>query len=381
MTGSPLSSFGLSTVEMDEIFEPASFVSAMLEFEGALALALADTGIAPPEEATAVAAACKEPVSVGLLDETWRTGTPVIALTAEIEDRLQTDHERRWVHHGATTQDVMDTAQMLLVRRGLEALESHLTPIATDLKELITTHRGQAQIGRTFLQHAQPTLFSHRAAGWLSSILGHIEPMRETRAGLPVQLGGPVGNLDSYGVKGNDVVAALAERLGLRAPDISWHTDRSAIWKVVWAVDRPVASIAKLAGDVALLAQSDIAELKVRAGGSSSMEHKRNPIDAIRALAAADICHGAAEMILGARPHELDRSVGAWQVEWVAIPLLFRSAGAALEAAGSLVSTMEIDGRAMSERLDPDQEEALGHLDPSQIERVLDSYERVMEGQ
>lgn len=109
------------------------------------------------------------------------------------------------------------------------------------------------------------------------------------------------------------------------------------------------------------------------------MSHKRNPIDAIRALAAADICHGAAEMTLGARPHELDRATGSWHVEWVAIPLLFRSASAALEAGESLVATMEVAAGAMSDRVAPHQVDELQQLDPRQIERVLDAYEEIVE--
>jgi 3-carboxy-cis,cis-muconate cycloisomerase len=167
---------------------------------------------------------------------------------------------------------------------------------------------------------------------------------------------------------------ALADHLELKAPRMPWHTDRTPVWEVVWAVDRPVASTSKMATDVAHLAQSDTAELTVRAGGSSSVPDKRNPIDAIRALAAADMCHGAAEMILGARPHELDRALGAWHVEWVALPLLFRSASAALEAAASMFETMKIDGAAMDSRVDNPP----GELDVRQVDGVLQSYEEII---
>lgn len=377
MSDPVLSTLGFSTPEMDEIFSATSFVSAMLEFEGALAEALSDAGIAPTAQTTAIAEVCKRPIAdaEAILGTTWEAGTPVIALVDEIKSRLEDEEVRAWVHHGATTQDVIDTAQILLARQGLKQLERSLVRIARRLKELIGDHTGQTQIGRTFLQHARPTTFPHRAASWLQSTLGHIDHMRGTRSQLLVQLGGPVGNLDTYGPKGTEVMEALADRLGLSTPEIPWQTDRTPVWQIVWAVDRPVASIAKMATDVALLAQSDTAELTVRAGGSSSVADKRNPIDAVRALAAADICHGAAEMILGARPHELDRALGSWHVEWVALPLLFRSASAALEAATSMFETMEIDGAAMDSRVGQPPDE----LDATQVDRVLDAYKRIVE--
>lgn len=382
MTSSPLTAYGFSTPAMDAIFSPEGVVEAMLSFEAALALALADAGVAPRDHAERVAAACQAPVTdpEGLLATTWTAGTPVIALVEELIGRLPADGDHEWVHYGATSQDVIDTAHMLCARNGLEELERSLTGVATHMKGLVERNREQAQIGRTFLQHARPTTFGMRAASWLDAALRHISGMRRARSQLMVQLGGPVGNLADYGPKGTEVAAALADRLGLQAPPLPWHTDRSPIWDLVWAVDRPVASVAKVARDIALLVQSDTAELTVRSGGSSSMSEKRNPIDTIRAAAAADICHGAAAMITGAGPHELDRAVGAWHVEWVALPLLFRSASAALESAESFLDTLEIDPEAMSGRADA-HTQGPDDLDPRLIDRVLSTFDEVVKPQ
>lgn len=375
-----MSVLGLSTPAMDEVFSPEALVAAMLEFEAALAGALADTGIAPRDRAEAVVVACSEPISnpAQVLGTTWESGSPVIALVELIEQRLDDEEDVRWVHFGATSQDVIDTAHMLLARRGLALLEVSLTTTASLIGAVIENHRHQPQIGRTFLQHAVPTTFSMRAASWLGSLLHHIIVMRSARSALAVQLGGPVGNLGSYGAQGLEVSAALANLLGLETPGLPWHTDRSRVWELVGAVERPVATIAKIATDVALLAQTDTGEVSIRSGGSSSMSHKRNPIDAIRALAAADIASGAAGMIVGARSHELDRGLGSWHVEWVALPLLFRSAAAAFEAAESIFETLEIDGAAMAARaVAGDGEDPA--FDTRLIDRVLDESKHVLE--
>lgn len=375
-----MSTIGLSTPAMDEVFSPESLVTAMLEFESALARALAETGIAPRERAEAVVAACSEPVSnpSQILGTTWESGSPVIALVELIEQRLDDEEDARWVHFGATSQDVIDTAHMLLARRGLTLLEDSIARTASLIRVAIESHRHQPQIGRTFLQHAIPTVFSMRAASWLDSLLHHLTAMRSARSALAVQLGGPVGNLGAYGARGLDVSAALADLLDLEAPGLPWHTDRSRVWELVGAVERPVASVAKIATDIALLAQTDTGEISARPGGSSSMPHKRNPIDAIRALAAADIAGGAARMIVGARPHELDRGLGSWHVEWVALPLLFRSAAAAFEAAEGIFETIEIDTAAMAARAVTAASDT-NELDTRLIDRVLDESKQVLE--
>jgi len=357
MTALPTFDPGFSTTAMSEVWTATSRANAILEFEAALALALGETGLAPADEAEAVAAACRQPLAdpEAVFASTWVEGTPLFAIVDEVKTRLGNEGQRRWVHYGATSQDALDTAQILQARQGLTLLESSLIRIAHSMRELVLAHREQPQIGRTFLQHARPTTFGMRVAMWLVPTLHHLHRMREVRSGLAVQLGGPVGTRADYGDVSEEVAAALGRKLGLASPPHAWHTDRSRILDVVKAIEGPVGWLAKVAMDIALLAQSDTAEVTVRSGGSSSMAGKRNPIDPIRALAAADACRGAAAMITHARPHELDRALGSWQVEWLAVPLVFQTAAAVCEAMEQTLATLEVDGERMASRVPPEQ--------------------------
>jgi 3-carboxy-cis,cis-muconate cycloisomerase len=382
MTEATASFPGFSTAEMDGVWAPASLVAAMMEFEAALALALADAGLAPIEEAEAVAAACRRPVEdpEAILVTTWETGTPLIALVDVVTARVEPGGARRWVHHGATSQDVIDTALMLNARAALVVLEDSLLRISRLLRALTEAHRVQPEMGRTFLQHARPTTFGRRAAGWLEPTLRHVQRIREARSQLAVQLGGPVGSLTDYGAAAHQVVKALGDRLELQAPTLPWHTDRSRIWALVEAVEGAVRTAAKIAMDLALLAQSDIGELRVRSGESSSMAGKLNPIDPIRALATAEACRGAAAMITRAKPHELDRGVGSWHVEWYALPILFQTASAVLEALGDSLETLEIDGDAMAAKLPAESAEGLQSATAIQIDAVIGLFDEVVGG-
>ena len=366
---------GFTTEEMAALFTPAHRVEAMLRFESALALALADTGLIPKGDAEMVADACRGSVTdpEALLASTWSEGTPMRSLLEEIRDRLG-EQQAKWVHHGTTTQDVIDTATMLQAREALDLLNSGLVSVASLMADLVRQHRDQPQIGRTFLQHARPTTFGMTVAGWLEPTLRHVEELMEAEAGLVVQLGGPVGNLGPYGDKGLDVIAALADRLELGSPALPWHSDRSRIAALASTLERCARTMARVGLDVALLASSDIAEVRVRAGGSSSMGEKRNPIDSMRAVAAAGLATAAAGMITGARLSELDRGIGGWHAEWVALPLAFQSTAATIEAMTSCLGSIEIDAETMSSRVGE-----ASPVDQRLIDRVLAEFERVAE--
>jgi 3-carboxy-cis,cis-muconate cycloisomerase len=216
-----------------------------------------------------------------------------------------------------------------------------------------------------------------RVATWLDATLEHIVTIRKARADLALQLGGPVGNRAELGDAADQVVAVAARHLDLIATPIAWHTDRTRVWRLVATVEESVRAMAKIALDIALLDQSDTSEVSVRGGGSSSMPEKRNPIDSIRALAAADATRGAAAMITQGRPHELDRALGSWHVEWFALPLLFHTAAAVVEAVELLTESLRVESEEMSSRVPPEArilDSAMG----DQIERVVSRYEQVV---
>jgi 3-carboxy-cis,cis-muconate cycloisomerase len=348
MSGLPTFDPGFSTEELARIYSPDGTVGAMLEFEAALALALADAGIAPLVEAEQVASACAGGAEDAqtILTSTWETGTPILALRASILARVDDESASRWFHFGATTQDAVDTAQMLQAGSALDHLVSGLASLASRLRDLTVAHRERAHKGRTFLQEARPTTFGFRTATWLLPVLGHLEDLRALRRRLTVQLGGPVGTLEGYGESATAVVEALARRLGLEAPGISWHGDRDPIMALAHSVSRTAGTMAKIGSDIAVLASTGIGEIEVRSGGSSSMPGKENPVDSFRAVAASAACSGAVTMLSSAPPVELDRGVGGWHVEWLALPLVFHTAAAAVEAIDMSVSTLEPVGPA-----------------------------------
>jgi 3-carboxy-cis,cis-muconate cycloisomerase len=365
---------GFSTDELTRIFSAGRTVEAMLEFEAALALALADAGIAPSEEAEDVAFACRSGVEDpdAILASTWSAGTPLIALREVIVSRIENEDARRWVHFGATSQDTIDTAHMVQAAEALDSLITGLTSIASRLRDLTVQHKDAAHQGRTFLQDARPTTYGFRTAAWLDAVLTHIEELRTQRASLVVQLGGPVGTMEEFGEDAPAVIAALATRLGMRAPGISWHGNRTRIRSLVQSVARSAIAMAKIGSDVALLTSSGISEIRVRSGGSSSMPGKENPIDSLRAVAAATACSGAVAMLASAPPVELDRGVGGWHVEWISMPLVFQTAGAAIQAIDICLGTLEVVEEATS------AEAAVIAGVSGQIDNVLERADRIL---
>ncbi len=361
---------GFSTEELADLYTAGATVAAILEFEGALAMALADAGIATRGEAERVAGACRDGVDdpQAILASTWENGTPIIALREAVD-------AGKWFHHGATSQDAIDTGQMIQAGRALEIVDRQLGSIAGRLRDLTAEHREQPHMGRTFLQDARPTTFGFRTATWLDAVLDHIGELRDQRSTLSIQLGGPVGTRENYGEDADEVAESLASRLGLSVPDISWHANRSRILSLAQAIERSARTMAKIGTDVALLSSSAFGEVSVRSGGSSSMPHKENPIDSIRAVAASSACAGAVSMLTSAPPHELDRAVGGWHVEWTALPLVFQTAGAAIEAIDLCLESLEVDQETMAASVETPAE-----IDQTQIDKVLKRFSQTFPG-
>lgn len=344
MTGLPTFDPGFSTPEMTEVFDSDHRVKALLAFETALAEAEAEAGLVPARAGAEIARACASFIgdSATIIASTWEAGTPLISLLDGIRRQLP-DESARWVHHGATTQDAIDTASMLQLKAGLAVLERDLSTVVARLAELSATHRSTPMMARTFLQVAGTTTFGVRVAQWLEPLVRGLIDLRRVATSLPVQLGGPVGNLAPFGEAGPAIVESLAMKLGLVSPVIPWHTDRSHVVRLVAAAETTAISMGKIGTDLAILAQSDVAEVRMRAGGSSSMAHKRNPIDAVRAVAASGACLTAGAALRTGRGHELERGIGGWHLEWWAVPLVFQAAAASVEAIGACLDSLEVD--------------------------------------
>ncbi len=347
-----------STPSMSAAFSPAAHVRAMLAFEAALAQAEVRAGIIPQEAAPAIAAACNvEHFDVAALyREAAIAGTPAIPLvrmlTAQVEGEA-----RKYVHWGATSQDAIDTALMLQMRDGLDLLLAGLLKVCAPCATLAEKHRHTLMAGRTLLQQALPITFGLKAARWLALATRQVEALRERREqALAVQLGGAAGTLASLGEKGLQVVELLAAELKLPAPDLPWHTERDRVAHIAATLGIISGAMAKIAGDVALLAQTEVGEVSEGAapgkGGSSAMPQKHNPVDATGAIAAARLAIGEVPVILSAMQQEHERAVGGWQAEWAAIPNLFCYTASTVEHVQGAVSGLEVDETRMKANLD-----------------------------
>jgi 3-carboxy-cis,cis-muconate cycloisomerase len=347
-----------TTPEMAAAFSAEAHVRQMLAFEAALAAAQARAGVIPREAAASIAASCRvELFDVpALYREAALAGTPAIPLVRLLSALVAGD-ARKFVHWGATSQDVIDTAMVLQMREGLDLLVTSLLGLCAGCAGLAERYRHTPMAGRTLLQQALPITFGLKAARWLALAARQVRALRECRErALALQLGGAAGTLAALGDAGMRVAECLAEELKLPQPDLPWHAERDRIAAIASALGVTAGSMAKMAGDIALLAQTEVAEASEAAapgkGGSSAMPQKRNPVDATRAIASARLAIGVVPVILSAMAHEHERAVGGWQAEWTAIPDLFRFTAGAAERVRSAVQGLEVDPDRMRANLD-----------------------------
>jgi 3-carboxy-cis,cis-muconate cycloisomerase len=354
---------GFTTERMERVFSAEARVAAFCRVEAALAMAHADVGTHSLAAAGAVVAACEAPVDdpVEILREGWVAGTPLIPLLAVLRARLEGEAAEA-LHRGATTQDIVDTATMLAVRDGLAELAGGIHAIVERLAGLAAAHRATPMAGRTFLQQAGTITFGALAAGWLGGFAVRLELLSGLRSRLPLQLAGPLGTGAGLGPHAEAIRAALANRLELVGPTVPWQADRWPVAEVAGAVAGLAAFVATVATDLVLLAQTEVAEVRMRPGGSTSVPGKRNPFDAVHAIATAEACLGCASIITAPRAFELQRAVGGWHAEWFALPMTFRTADAAVTALGDAVATLEVDAGRMRANLvaEPSDEELEG---------------------
>ena len=322
----------------------------MLDAEAALARALESAGQAPPGAGAAVTAAARaadfDAGEIGR--QAALTGNPVPALVRALSARVEPG-VRAAVHAGATSQDIIDTAMMLLARRALRVIEGDLAAAAGAAAGLARQHAGTVMAGRTLLQQAVPVTFGLVAAGWLTAIDEARLRLAEVGSGrLAAQFGGAAGTLASLGEAGPAVAAAFAAEVGLAQPVLPWHTDRLRLVELAAALAGACAATGKVAKDVTLLAQSEVAEVAEgdaggQAGGSSAMPHKRNPVAAVLVLGSTRRAPYLLASLTAAAEHEHQRAAGAWHAEWEPLADLLRLTGSAAAWAAAMLSGLRVD--------------------------------------
>ena len=338
----------------------SAWLGAMLEAEGALALAEARTGLIPSGAADAIAACCHadrfDPEEIGRAGRAAGNPVPALvkALTAAV--REVSEEAARHVHKGATSQDITDTATMLVSRRALDLVLAEVDGIASACAALADGHRETIMPGRTLLQQALPVTFGLKAAGWLVSVLEVRRRLKATRdAGLAAQLGGAAGTLASLGDGGLSVLGEFASGLGLPEPVVPWHTDRTRIAGIGGALSTLAGVLEKISEDVVLMAQTEVGEVAEPAGegrgGSSTLPHKRNPILSVAAAASARRVRDLAGTLYGAMVHEHERASGAWHAEWEALSDALALSGGAASAVREVTEGLEVRPDRMRENL------------------------------
>jgi 3-carboxy-cis,cis-muconate cycloisomerase len=338
----PLPSFdpGFSTPAMTDALAPERFVGGLLAFEAGLAAAQADLGLISPDVAAEIGRVCSTLKVEGadILVRGWEAGTPLIPLLDDLRGGLEPEAASA-VHAGATSQDAIDTALALQVRVALGLLRTDQERLGVELATLADAHRHTGTMARTLLQEAAPTSLGLRIGRWLQPFRADLDRLRAAETALPVQLGGPVGDQSDWGRAGPALAERLAHRLHLAAPAAPWHSDRRPLLDAVRAAAASTRSVAKVATDLVLL--SALGEVRMRAGGSSSLPDKRNPIDAVRARAAAAVCQPIAAALVGGSPVELERGAGGWQSEWLILPMVFHTAAAAVSATSRAIESFD----------------------------------------
>jgi 3-carboxy-cis,cis-muconate cycloisomerase len=339
--------------EVRDAVSERAWLEAMLASERALARAEARVGVIPAEAADAIAAACDpERFDVAqLAEEGRRVANPVEPLVRALV--AEAGEAGRWVHWGATSQDVLDTASMLVARGALDVILGELDGVADGCAALAEAHRTTPMAARTVLQQAVPTTFGLVAAGWLTSILdvrARLEAVRDER--LAAQLGGAGGTLAALGADGLAVARTFAEEVGLPEAPLPWHALRVRVAELGAALDVAAGALGKVALDVTLLAQTEVGEVAERqGGGSSAMPQKRNPVGAVLTSACARTAHGHASVLVSGLPQEHQRAAGAWQAEWLALSGALAFTGGAAASLRETVAGLEVRPERMTENL------------------------------
>ena len=351
----------LTTPDMIAVFDDAAIVQAMLRFEQALAQAQAEQGMLPAETARAIASVCNAQLYdiPAIVSAGRRAGSLAIPLVRELTRTvaLYDAEAATRVHWGSTSQDVIDTAMVLATRDALHLLDDGLHDLTGHLLQLAEQHVATPVLARTLMQPAQVSSFGFKTAGWLAPLVRSRARLRECAArALQLQLGGAVGTLAVMGEQGAAVAALVAADLGLKVADAAWHTQRDEWVRLGLEVAVLTGSLGKIATDISLMAQGEIAELAEPSGhgrgGSSAMPHKRNPVSAMIALAAATRTPQHAAALLASMGQQHERGLGNWQAELAEWPGLFLSAHGALQALNDAFAGLQVDRARMLRNID-----------------------------
>ena len=349
----------MRTVCDDEVY-----LQHMLDFEHALARAEAAVGIIPASAVVSIAKACHAESfdRVALAEAAVLAGNLAIPLVKMLTAKVASadPSAARYVHWGATSQDVIDTATMLGLRAAINALIVDLDRAITGFARMALQHRETAVVARTWLQHALPMPFGLKLAEYAAALhrsRGRLKRLR--RDTLALQFGGAAGTLAALGDKGLKVAEQLAQELSLPLPDAPWHTHRDRIADVASALAILAGTCGKIARDVSLMMQTDVAEVFEPAGegrgGSSTMPHKRNPVAAARVLAAATMAPNLAATMFAAQVQDHERSAGPWHAEWPTLPTLQLVTSGALAAIAEIAEGLDVDAARMRANLDMTQ--------------------------
>ncbi len=345
------------TAEMRAVFADEAFIARYIEAEVALARAQARLGVVPPTAADAIAAAAQSiKIDVEKLRrETEIVGYPILPLVHQLSEAA--GEAGGYVHWGATTQDIMDTANVLQIRAALQIVARDLREVRDILAALALKYRDTAMAGRTHLQQALPITFGYKAAVWLSSIDRHIERVDQALPRILLgQFSGAAGTLASIGDGGLDMQKLFCEELGLHQPSITWHVARDGIAESVTLLGLITGTLGKIATDVMLMSATEFGEVAEPfvpgRGASSTMPQKRNPISSELMLAAAKAVRQHVATMLDGMIHDFERATGPWHLEWVSLPESFLLTASSLANAKFMLAGLVVHEKRMRENLD-----------------------------
>jgi len=350
-----------TTQALAGLFSDESILQAMLDFEVALVRAEARLNIVPGTAVNVIEAAARASAFDGavIAQDSLRAGTPVIPLVKALTGRVRANDPAAagFVHWGATSQDVSDTALVLLLKRAQPILEADFTRLEEALRRLSEQHQRTVMLGRTLLQPAPPITFGLKAAGWLGAIRRSRARLNSSFAeALVVQFGGASGTVAALGERGVEVGRALADELGLCYPDAPWHTHRDRLAAVVTACGVQTGCLGKMARDISLLMQGEVGEAAEPGGegrgGSSTMPHKHNPAGCSVTLAAAHRVPGLVAVILSSMVQEHERGAGGWQAEWPTVAAIIQATGVAASLMAEVAEGLAVDTARMRANID-----------------------------